>query len=284
MEFLEKLYSNENFGLILVILIIALIILFFIVLFFGKKSSKKSVNEEIKQPENINNMNNELLNQTASTPLVANSPQQAFKETSEDQKVEVIPMMNEPEPLKTMPSAPVDIAENIPTVENSLLNEEPKEPDNLTETVDIDKEFDFNALAEAINKELESIKEPNKEVAPEENIVKEEPKPVIEEKPFAFPNFEQIKPDAIPEEMVPSKKEEEQVKPRTAMPTVFSSVYVNRNNEEKKAEQPVKPKIELPKRVDLPKRADVLPKEEAKETFTINSVLDNAEETYEIKK
>ena len=44
------------------------------------------------------------------------------------------------------------------------------------------------------------------------------------------------------------------------MPTVFSSVYVNREKEvkepEKKEEEPVKPTFDLPKMMDLPKKAN----------------------------
>ena len=54
--------------------------------------------------------------------------------------------------------------------------------------------------------------------------------------------------------------EEPEAKPRPVMPTVFSSVYVNREKEEpKKTEEPVKPvkpSIDLPKIADLPKRAE----------------------------
>ena len=41
MDFLESLYSIENFGIYLFVIIGILVILFLIVLFFGKKDQKK---------------------------------------------------------------------------------------------------------------------------------------------------------------------------------------------------------------------------------------------------
>ena len=83
--------------------------------------------------------------------------------------------------------------------------------------------------------------------------VKEEIKPVIEEKP--------------------------------KMPNVFSSVYVNPKEEKKEPEvvKPAKPSVpfELPKKIDLPKKAEEK-KEEVKE---VPSFLDQIEtESYQIDK
>ena len=122
------------------------------------------------------------------------------------------------------------------------------------------KEFDFDALAEAISKELESIDNmPKKETEKEE----EPNSPVVPEpKENNFQVFEPIRIEetSVKKEEEKPVEEEKEIKPRPVMPTVFSSVYVNREKEEpKKTEEPVKPvkpSIDLPKIADLPKRAE----------------------------
>ena len=305
MDFLEKLYSNENFGIYLVVVIAILVILFFIVLFLGKKDEKK-----VKQPKSI-----EPKPPISDEPMVLNNNIEQPKEVVE-QPVILQPVIeptnpapvNEQNILKSEPvvfqpvEPPVvspfkEITEPEP-LEVNIPKEEPKvEPNRnivLNETVEEEpipevehKEFDFDALAAAINKELESINENKTYEEPkyEEPKVEEPKKPVIEEKPFSFPTFETVEPDKIPEPLM--KEESAEVKPvieekpRTVMPNVFSSVYVNR--EEPKKEEP-KP---MPKHVafELPKMADLPKKVEPKEDVEIHSVLDSIEgESYRIDK
>lgn len=86
----------------------------------------------------------------------------------------------------------------------------------------------------------------------------------------------------------PKVEKRPEPKERPVMPTVFSSVYVNRDTElkskpnpeserkeEKEEPHPMKPQFELPKMVDLPKRIEPETKEEPKETFTINNEFKN---------
>ena len=121
MGFLESLYSIENFGIYLFVVIGILVVLFLIILFFGKKDEKKR-KEEKKEVEN----NSETL----------------FKETSVPTPVEV----------------PNVAIENVQPVEPQITEPVKEEQTPQEEVVPIvEKEFDFDALAAAISKELESI-------------------------------------------------------------------------------------------------------------------------------
>ena len=246
MDFLEKLYSNENFGLYLVIAIAVLVVLFFVVLFLGKKDEKKTKEvQEAKEKEKQLVENNatgpiaikpigEELNTV--TPSESQPVSLAQVEPVMENKPEpvITPVLNEVKPEENVVPAFKEVTEEVPVnvpevpkveeTQNIVLNE------NITDQnqeVDDDetREFDFEALADAINKELESIKESKNVEMPSEPKVVEQPKeentPVIEEKPFAFPTFETVEPDKIPEQVMP-----EEVKPvieeKPKMPNVFS--------------------------------------------------------------
>lgn len=155
------------------------------------------------------------------------------------------------------------------------------------------KEFDFDALASAISKELETIEHPKKQPEKDLDIPIVEPKINIPTLNFNEP--EPILPKKEPKVLEPVIKEEKEVLPtieqpkKPVMPSVFSSVYVNREVEKKSqpavsnmVSEKAKPPIDLPKKIELPKKAEV--KEEPKETFTLNSVLSNLEnDTYHLK-
>ena len=149
MNFLERLYSNENFGIYLFAIIAILVVLFFIVLFFGKKDSKKSLNENKKEePVKENNLENtvpvEPINDT-------------FKEITEPIKLEsevVLPTNKEPEEPKVEEKN--DNVVNNVVLNSNLVNEESEEPEKIENNEEIEnkvleeKEFDFDALADAI--------------------------------------------------------------------------------------------------------------------------------------
>ena len=232
MEFLEKLYEIENFGIYLFVVIGILIVLFLIVLFFGKKDSEKvvEVKEESKESEG----------------------KEAFVDQQKEEKAEVVSVMEEPV-IPAPVEASVTFEKPKSTMVNQVLYEEEKEKPK--EEVVQEKEFDFDALAEAISKELESIdKQPVEEVPV---------KPVIEEKEeslFTFVPEEKVE-NEIPVKVEEVKREEVPVKPRAVMPEVFSSVYVHREKETPKVEETPKevpkvesPKMDLPKKIELPKR------------------------------
>lgn len=228
MEFLEKLYEIENFGIYLFVVIGILIVLFLIILFFGKKDAKK---EAIK----------EQMEKTAFEDQEEAKPLEV-EETVIPAPVEATFKVEEPVKLET----PV-------VTTNQVLNDD---FDSATEEVIQEKEFDFDALAAAISKELESIDQPKVE----EEVIR----PVIEEKEeIIFPTVEPIYEEPkieVSQEVHEVKPVIEEEKTRPVMPSVFSSVYVNREKETpkqeevKKEEVPVKPAMELPKKMDLPKR------------------------------
>ena len=53
-NFLDNLYSYDNFGIYLIIAIVILVILFFLILFFGKKDKKNRELEETKRLQKLN--------------------------------------------------------------------------------------------------------------------------------------------------------------------------------------------------------------------------------------
>ncbi len=185
---------------------------------------------------------------------------------------------------------------NIPDSSVEKLNRVPEPIDQpKVETLSnaSTKEFDFDALASAISKELETIEHPKKQPEKDLDIPIVEPKINIPTLNFNEP--EPILSKKEPKVLEPVIKEEKEVFPtieqpkKPVMPSVFSSVYVNREVEKKSqpavsnmVSEKAKPPIDLPKKIELPKKAEV--KEEPKETFTLNSVLSNLEnDTYHLK-
>ena len=234
MDFLESLYSIENFGIYLFVIIGILVILFLVVLFFGKKDQKKRKELE------------EKLEQTKV------SSRDAFAEVTPASSLEVPESKNEEvkpvHPVEVHEEQSSTVSEVAPTVLNSDLassntheeiqKEEPK------------KEFDFDALADAISKELADMEKNMKDEEPVSDLPKVEP-PVVKETVTPV-HLNAVAPE-MPKEVPPVQK------PKPVMPSVFSSVYVNREKEEPKVQEPVsvsKPEIELPKKMDLPKKAD----------------------------
>ena len=227
MEFLEKLYEIENFGIYLFVVIGVLIVMFLVVLFFGKKDSEKVLKEK-----------------------------EAFKDIEREVPLEVEKVE---EPVIPAPvEASID-KEVKPVITNQVLNEEVKLEDNKPEEVVQEKEFDFDALAAAISKELDSIDNRPSQKEVSTPVVEEPIKPVIEEKEEVLaPLFEPVREDSHVKEVY--EKEENVVKTRPVMPEVFSSVYVNREKEtpntfeKEEVVKPVKPVMDLPKKMELPKR------------------------------
>ena len=136
---------------------------------------------------------------------------------------EVKPSFNYEEDIVSENDTPI-IEEHEETINNQVEN----------------KEFDFETLANEISKELESIDNDKKVV--------NEVKPVIEEHDELINVFKDSNQEP--------KKEESKSVPR---PTVFSSVYVNRNNDNNISNNTTPKKEEdrvLPTGLDLPKRID----------------------------
>ena len=245
-NFLESLYQIENFGIYLFVFIGVLIVLFLVILFFGKKDSDKKEKENTELPKVIEEPKKE-------EPL--------FKEVNDTIPVETPHLKNEKVEVP-MPTVNNVLNEEIPSFEKQ---EKSTAVEEAVETPKEEKEFDFDALAAAITKELESIEK-------KENVNTE---PILEEKkeePLHFETNtvkEEIKVEEPKQEIKVEAQEVKKEEPKTkkVMPTVFSSVYVNRSVEEPKIlkdeikmaeepkveEAPLKAKIELPKTIDLPK-------------------------------
>lgn len=280
MDFLYKLYSNENFGIVLFIIISILVLAFLIVLFFGKKDQKERKLAETKKLELSNSPTEEIPNV---------NPEVAFKDVEQPIPLEVnVPLTEETiePPMEETFQTPNMVLNSDLVNEslNTLMNEANKENQSLEVPMKEERTFDFDALAASISKELESIgNDIPSPVVPEPMV--EQPKP-----DFIVPSFEQFVEVPKPEVTMPKventsveSKVERVEERRTTIPspTQFSSVFVskkenNMNNnqpivEEKKEvsepvikkteipsirpvePMPVKPNIELPKPIDLPK-------------------------------
>jgi len=259
MDFLENLYNIENFGIYLFVVIGILIVIFLVILFFGKKDEKKRKEMEEKPVEQkVEEVSNNI------------EAKDTFKEVSTEAPLE-IPSFD---PVTEEPIVRDEFPTNNVVLNDSFVTETKEEESHKEEDLPAPKEakeFDFDALAEAISKELESI-DVQKEEQQEEKI--EPVLPKEEEKEMHYQIFEPVEEtsEKVVEEPVVEKvvlePKQETVKPRPVMPTVFSSVYVNREAEKAKEESekveepkeeivtPVVPKIELPKMMDLPKKND----------------------------
>ena len=215
-EFLESLYEIENFGIYLFVVIGVLVVLFLLVLFFGKKSADERLEEfEEKENDNVN----------------------AFK-TIENEVALDTPKVSKTVDEEVKPS--INNEEDIVSENDTPINEEHEEHEEIINNQVENKEFDFEALANEISKELESIDNDKKVV--------NEVKPVIEEHDELINVFKDSNQEP--------KKEESKSVPR---PTVFSSVYVNRNNSNNISNNTTDKKEEdrvLPTGLDLPKRID----------------------------
>ncbi len=215
-EFLESLYEIENFGIYLFVVIGVLVVLFLLVLFFGKKSADERLEEfEEKENDNVNAF------KTIENEVALDTPK-----VSKTENEEIKPSFNNEEDI---------VSEN-----DTPINEEHEEHEETINNQVENKEFDFEALANEISKELESIDNDKKVV--------NEVKPVIEEHDELINVFKDSNQEP--------KKEESKSVPR---PTVFSSVYVNRNNDNNISNNTTLKKEEdrvLPTGLDLPKRID----------------------------
>ncbi len=229
MDFLTQLYSNENFGIILFITISILVLAFLIVLFFGKKDQKERQLAETKNLE----INDE-------------SGQNAFQDELQPTMLEVPvpPVSNDVEQIKPEPPIHMEPQMEIPV---PPVTEQPQIKAN-EEPIIPQTDFDFDALAESISKELETLNQEESKI-PEPTIPKIKAEPTMEPSPVipSEPKFEM--PQATEKPKMPSQ-------------APFSSVFVNRVETPKEEVKPLpaKPNIELPKTIELPK----LSKEETK--------------------
>lgn len=239
-DFLNKLYSYENFSLYLIIAIVVLVILFIIILLFGKKDKKEREIEATKKLEQLNVDN-------------------GFKETTEEVRVEVTPKENVlNEDTIVIPTISELPKEEIVTEEPKVETEEPvveeikpieETKEDLEKTVvnlpniENDNDISINTLerpeinvnedvyvSPILNEEVETPLFVNEEVKEEIKMPEfNEPEiPVFNfdnamndvENVYEVPNIEEVKEDTNKE--------------------IFSSVFVpeNKDNEEEEIELP----------------------------------------------
>ena len=161
MDFLTNLYSNDNFGIILFIVISILVLAFLIVLFFGKKDQKERKLAETKSLE--------VKNTLAEPAFTDDQPTIQLNIDPEVFGTPVPPVINEVEEVNPIESnepviPPIPIMEE--QVNNSPVyhewNEAIETPSKVEEPNSPPK-IDFDALADSISKELESISAMEKE-------------------------------------------------------------------------------------------------------------------------
>ncbi|MCI8575539.1 MAG: hypothetical protein HFI09_03625 [Bacilli bacterium] len=277
MDFLTNLYSNDNFGIILFIVISILVLAFLIVLFFGKKDQKERKLAETKSIE----VNNTLAQKafTDDEPTVQlNIDPEIFKrstETSTENELNVEKMVDPlPAPIveeKSVPAPTLTDNDSIIKVENVQKEEEQIVPPKM--------DFDFDALADSISKELESISNQEESsftitppIVSEESVANESTFDTVETTDFP-PIIEDSVSFNKVKEPIENNNYNNQEKPKMPSPNQFSSVFVSKKKENESKEfevepkpiieekkepvippiSPAKPNIELPKTIDLPK-------------------------------
>lgn len=270
MEFLDKIYGYEHFGIILFAVIAILVVLFLIILFFGKKDEKKREIERTQKLEAQNvaegfaTVNPEPVQLNVEAPTFASVENIMEQAPIIDPVVETTPVMNTEvvtptiEPIVESPvieSTPVaPILE--PTVEPTLVT--PVEPvvAPIIEPV-IQPEVNVEPISvptpepvvePVVNESVEEIKIPNfnfdelaASIANELNSLENKPaEPVTPVAPTIEPT------PVVPVEPVaaPITPINEVVKPApTPGPVTFSSVYINKPAEPVKEVQVVEPPV-----------------------------------------
>lgn len=225
-EFLDKVYSYDNFGIYLIIAIIVLIILFFVILFFGKKDKK---NREIEETKRLQKLNPDLFK------LEDNKEKVEVKEESvleEVQAPQVEPLMMDDNEAKEEEIKPIineqPVADKIPEI-TPVVSEEVEKPLNMSLT------------PEDVAPLLSKVEEPEIKL-PELEEVKPVEIPAVEVNTKSVPDFnideitkgvEDIKEEQKEVPVMPEVKEEvkEEIKPVKG-PEIFSSVYVPEKEEE----------------------------------------------------
>lgn len=246
-EFMNKMYSYDNFGIYLILAIVILVILFFVILFFGKKDKK---NRELEETKRLEKLNPDL-----------------FKDDSKEEKVEVIdnnvitPITNEvkPEEKKSEPVLPIveDVKPAETKVAETPIPEMPKpnemnlEPVSLSVNEPVLKKAEEKPL---VFNQVEDLPKVEEQILPEVEI----PEPVRptevpkEEGKEELPEIPAFNPEEIGfdidhilnnneekvEEAKPVITEVEEEKPLLSKETepeknvqVFSSVYVPEKEE-----------------------------------------------------
>lgn len=204
-NFLNNLYSYDNFGIYLIIAIVILVILFFLILFFGKKDKK---NRELEETKRLQKLNPDLFKLDDEKDKVESIQENKIEEE------EIKPIINEEESL--VDNGPTIIDENISENNEAeeikpILTKEEEKPLVIEEEplkIEEKKEEELPEIPaynpSEIAKEVEEIKEENKEV---EHI--NEPEEKVEK--ITTPNVEVFSSVYVPKEEKPKVEEEKLV-------------------------------------------------------------------------
>ena len=284
-DFIFNLYQNDNFVIYLTIALIVLIILFVIVLFFGKRDQKLEETKRLQKLELDTFKEEENVKKVEVEEKQVDNNSQNKEDVSNE---EVVPTLkNDNSNINVTTFEPKEDIKSVDEKEEIVSKVETKEKEKpvIKPLIDSDESKPISL------NELDSIKFDDKELEKEldelENIKKE------------FNNIKIPELDSLKVKETPIENKEP--KPYKTGPQVFSSVFVN-NDEEKeeivsKTETRVeeKPVIKSePSKVslfsieddasdmELPSLKDTTPKKEENELKTIN-FDDISGETYNIK-
>ena len=283
MDFIYDLYQNDNFVLYLTIALVILVVLFVVVLFFGKKDQK------LEETKRLQKLELDTFKEEKTEPTKVEVSE--VKEELPNEVVKEEPKVEEEKPVKSI----FDETSSIPLVKEEV-SEDVKidEPQNVEVTTfepiikedkpkvkEDDKPLfmpssDVDDIGKDLS-ELEKLKEEfrNMDLPKEEKI---EENKVIEED--IFPSRLNRKVEEEKSLRMKDNTEEKKYKPSS----VFSSVFVNNNEEKPEVKEEVK---EEPKKVSLFTIEDddlelpTLKKEEQKENINLDNITG---ETYNINR
>ena len=205
-NFLNNLYSYDNFGIYLIIAIVILVILFFLILFFGKNDKK---NRELEETKRLQKLNPDLFKLDDEKDKVESIQENKIEEE------EIKPILTKEEE-SIIDNGPTIINENISENNEAeeikpILTKEEEKPLVIEEEPLITEEKKEEELPEIpaynpseIAKEVEEIKEEIKEV---EHI--DDPEEKVEK--TTTPNVEVFSSVYVPKEEIPKVEEEKLV-------------------------------------------------------------------------
>ena len=304
-EFMNKMYSYENFGIYLILAIVILVILFFVILFFGKKDKKNRELEETKRLEKLNPDLFKVDSTEEKLEVDSNNISPITNDVPTNNNEPVLPIVNDTLvkednnidiPTIKEEIKPVDLSESAP-----VLNKEEEKPLVFSPVEDIKIDDIMTSNIEENNMDDIKIDEPSSPlVSSTINNFDDSDKEELPEVPEFNKESIDLDIDSLLNN-VPEVKEEEtpvlNVEPEKNV-QVFSSVYVPEKSEEEKSEvvntsTDIKPSVEDlddDEDFDLPqlKGHEEEKKEEVKEEINVepfNTVnIDSISgETFEIR-
>ena len=284
MDFIYDLYQNDNFVLYLTIALVILIILFVVVFFFGKKDQKL---EETKKLQKIE-MDAFKEEKTEPVKVELNQEEADVKENVKEETEEK-PVKSIFDETKTIPLVKEEKEDIKPIAEPQNVDVTTFEPEATKQEEKplfmMDEQDLFGNDEEDIGKELSELAKLKQEFKSLD--VENEEKPLLVEED-TIPSRLDRKKEIVEKPVIKEeKREEKKFKPG---PQIFSSVFVN-NNEEKKEDIKQEEKAEIKaenKKVSLFTIEDeeelelpTLKKEEKKESVNLDNITG---ETYNINR